>query len=737
MRAAPAAGWNASQPLGRGGNAVRGVGESFSANPALGMATLTIPVPISSGRSGFSPAGSLVYDAGAGNGIFGLGWAFASSAIVRRTDRGLPTYDDAADSDAFVLTGQDELVPALVDTGDGWIRDERVEGAHQVRRYRPRTEGSFARIERWTNADGEAHWRVITSGNVTSIYGRSAAARIADEANESRVFSWLLDESFDDKGNVIVYEYKLEDLVGVPPSVAEVHRQSGGPARHLKRIRYGNRVPGARDDWLFTVVFDYGDHDPAAPAIAEDRPWPARNDPFSTCRPGFEVRTYRRCRRILMFHEFAELGPEPSLVRSLDLVHEDDPAGSRLVSAELAGYVRTDGGYQRESLPPLTLGYTPVVFGGSVATVDDRSLAGLPATRSGVRQQWIDLEGEGLPGLLSEEDGAWLYKRNLGGARFGPARQIAQRPSTAEPDGAGQAMLVLAGAERPSLVDVRPGLQGYSERTADGWRPFRPFRSFPSAAFGSVSLRLIDLTGDGNPDLLECGDGMRWYPAIAGEGFGAARLIAEPDAADDRPTTAFSRAGDAIRVADMTGDGLADLVQVDNGRVRYWPNLGHGRFGPQVTMTNGPVFDRMEDFDEGRIRLADVDGSGTTDLVYLGRDGVRVWRNESGNGWSAAHIVGPLPDAVDPSVVQVVDLLGSGTATLVLVLGNARWRGLDALSEAPLGRQAQPAVPDPERSGWGGGARPRPIDAVLPRRRSRRAGRGPLGCPFRSMWSNG
>ena len=143
MRAAPAAGWNASQPLGRGGNAVRGVGESFSANPALGMATLTIPVPISSGRSGFSPAGSLVYDAGAGNGIFGIGWAFASSAIVRRTDRGLPTYDDAADSDAFVLSGQDELVPALVDTGDGWIRDERVEGGHQVRRYRSRTEGSF------------------------------------------------------------------------------------------------------------------------------------------------------------------------------------------------------------------------------------------------------------------------------------------------------------------------------------------------------------------------------------------------------------------------------------------------------------------------------------------------------------------------------------------------------------------------------------------------------------------
>ena len=367
-----------------------------------------------------------------------------------------------------------------------------------------------------------------------------------------------------------------------------------------------------------------------------------------------------------MFHDFAELGPEPCLVRSLDLGHEDDPAGSRLVSAELAGYVRHGATYERDALPPLTLGYTPVLFGGVVATVDDRTLAGLPAPRAGAQQHSLDLDGEGLPGLLSEEDGAWLYKRNLGGARFGPARQVAQRPSTTGDGGAGQAMLVLAGTERPSLVDVRPGRAGFSERTAEGWRPFRPFRSFPSAAFGEVSLRLIDLTGDGNPDLLECGDGMRWYPAIEGEGFrGAARRIAEPDAADDRPTAAFSRAGDTIRVADMTGDGLADLVRVDNGRVRYWPNLGHGQFGAQVTMAASPLFDRAEAFDERRVRLVDVDGSGTTDLVYLGRGGVRVWRNECGNSWSAAHEAGVLPDAPDPSLVQVVDLLGSGTASLV------------------------------------------------------------------------
>ena len=34
-----------------------------------------------------------------------------------------------------------------------------------------------------------------------------------------------------------------------------------------------------------------------------------------------------------------------------------------------------------------------------------------------------------------------------------------------------------------------------------------------------------------------------------------------------------------VRLADMTGDGLNDIVRVHAGRIDYWPNLGYGRFG--------------------------------------------------------------------------------------------------------------------------------------------------------------
>ena len=91
----------------------------------------------------------------------------------------------------------------------------------------------------------------------------------------------------------------------------------------------------------------------------------------------------------------------------------------------------------------------------------------------------------------------------------------------------------------------------------------------------------------------------------------------------------------------MSGDGLTDLVRIRNGEVCYWPNLGYGRFGAKVTMDNAPRFDRPDQFDQRRIRLADIDGSGH-DRHHLPRrrDGVRLYFNQSGNRLERARAAG-------------------------------------------------------------------------------------------------
>jgi hypothetical protein len=319
----------------KGGGAIRGIGEKFAANPVTGTGSMTVPVWTSPGRSGFGPQLALAYDSGAGNGPFGFGWTLGVPRISRRTDKGLPRYDDAAESDVFVLSGSEDLVPVTT-AGD-------IDPAYVVRAYRPRVEGLFARIERWTRrADGDTHWRSISRDNVLTLYGKDANSRVVDPAAPNRVFSWLICETRDDRGDAVVYEYKPEDGAGV--DLAAAHERNRGARddprratnRHLKRIRYGSRTPlldaaGRRPrtlsnaqlagaDWMFEVVFDYGEHVGDAPTSDEVAEWTYRADPFSSYRSGFEVRTGRLCRRVLMFHHF---GSEPEvggdcLVRSTD-----------------------------------------------------------------------------------------------------------------------------------------------------------------------------------------------------------------------------------------------------------------------------------------------------------------------------------------------------------------------------------------------------------------------------------
>ena len=70
----------------------------------------------------------------------------------------------------------------------------------------------------------------------------------------------------------------------------------------------------------------------------------------------------------------------------------------------------------------------------------------------------------------------------------------------------------------------------------------------------------------------------------------------------------FSDITQSIYLADMSGDGLIDLLRIRNGEVCYWPNLGFGNFGTKVTLQNSPIFDMSDMFDQRRIRLADIDG---------------------------------------------------------------------------------------------------------------------------------
>ncbi|HUT72080.1 MAG TPA: SpvB/TcaC N-terminal domain-containing protein [Desulfatiglandales bacterium] len=691
-----------SVSLPKGGGAIKGIDEKFSVNPVSGTASLSIPIYTTPGRSGFYPKLSLDYDSGSGNGPFGVGWNLSIPSITRKTDKGLPRYYDGEESDTYVLSGAEDLVPALEEDKHGdWarvIKDiVREDGGNNVDytvyRYRPRIEGLFARIERWQNkATGDVHWRSISKDNVTSIYGKSPGSRIVAPDDSSRVFKWLLEETYDDKGNVMIYEYKQENQENVDRSLPQekntIANNKSCTNKYLKRIKYANKTswkltsPLLPGDWLMEVVFDYGEHDLDSPDLNEPHSWPARPDAFSSYRAGFEIRTRRLCHRVLMFHHFKELGSTPCLVRSTDFHYDGDPVTNYpdyarvgnpivtyLVSATQTGYFRKNDAapYTKKSLPPLEFSYTKFQVNEEIHAIDAESLENLPIGLDGAQYRWVDLDGEGIAGILTEQADALFYKRNLGDARFGPLQRVAAKPSLGNLR-TGQAQIMdLAGDGQKDLVLLDEPFLGFYERKEDNcWNSFVPFVSSPQINWRDPNLRLVDLTGDGHADVLITEDEVfTWYLSRAEEGFGPAESVRKELDEEKGPALVFADATQSVYLADMSGDGLSDIVRIKNGEVCYWPNLGYGRFGAKVTMDAPPYFDSPDLFDQARLRLADIDGSSTTDVIYFGAHKISFWRNQSGNSWSEPQELNSFPPTDNLSSVMVADLLGNGTTCLV------------------------------------------------------------------------
>jgi RHS repeat-associated protein len=712
--------------LPKGGGAIRGIGEKFAANPVTGTGSLSVPIATSPGRSGFGPQLSLSYDSGSGNGPFGFGWRLSLPSITRKTDKRLPKYQDEDESDTFILSGSEDLVPVLLKKNSKWEREKLPERIldgieYKIQRYRPRIEGLFARIERWTNIQSnETHWRCISRDNITTWYGKTANSRIADPDDKTRIFSWLICQSYDDKGNAIIYEYAEENSQQIfedqhGQSISLVHERnrddkSRSANRYLKRIKYGNLKsnrdlttwqaidPTKLNKWMFEVVFDYGEghySEQKAPdtshhdyAIAQTKPpagsfWPVRQDPFSSYRAGFEVRTYRLCHRVLMFHHFPdELGIDDYLVRSTEFIYEQSPIASFIKSVTQSGYryIENEKKYLKKSLPPLEFKYSKADIQQDVQEIDAESLENLPNGLDGSRYQWVDLDGEGLSGILTEQADSWFYKRNLSAlpvigedgkpqiiARFAPTERPAEIPSFTNLSEGRQQLLDLAGDGQLDVVEFDSPTPGFFERTKNqAWHTFRPFVSLPNIPWDDPNLKFVDLNGDGHADIfITEEDAFAWYQSLAETGFAAGERVHQVLDEEKGPKLVFSDGTQSVYLADISGDGLTDLIRIRNGEVCYWPNLGNCRFGRKVTMDNSPHFDAPDHFDQSRIRLADIDGSGVTDIIYLKGDGVYIYLNESGNRWADAEKLKSFPQIDKLSSVMAVDLLGNGTTCLV------------------------------------------------------------------------
>ncbi len=679
--------------LPKGGGAMKGIDEKFSVNAVNGTASFSIPLPFSPAR-GASPSLSLSYNSGAGNGVFGLGWNLGLSSIKRKTDKALPEYLDAIDSDTFLFSEAEDLVPEFKKEADGsfsldlngdYIINEKdsTDNLFTIRFYKPRIEGLFARIERWyRKSNCEIKWRVIARDNTTTLFGWSIHSRIADPNDINKIYEWLPEFVFDDKGNCANYIYKKEDEKGLDLSLTYNHNRFKKDSitytnLYLEKVLYGNKTPYKKfndafpteTDYLFSTIFDYGEYDLNSP-YNKIKDWDFRLDAFSDYKSGFEIRTTRLCKRVFLFHHFAGIDEYEGLVKSVIFEHDKtvEKDFTFLKAITSFGYIKkNDGSYSQKSLPPIEFEYQKHKWSDEVKEISPDNGVNLPSGLEGSSYQFTDLFNEGLSGILTEQAGGWYYKHNLGDGNFEQIRLVSPKPSFT---GLGNALqLVDLDADGgKQLVSFNMEPKGYFELDDENiWHPLHSFQNLPNINFNDANTRMIDLNGDGKPEIIISEDNVfTWYPSKGRDGFSQSQKTPKSFDEEAGPHIVFADEKQTVFMADMSGDGMTDIARIRNGEVCYWPNLGYGKFGAKVAMDNSPVFDNPDSFNPAYIKLADIDGSGTTDIIYLGKNNFTCWLNLSGNRFGEKPFeINHFPEIHDHATITVADLLGNGVACII------------------------------------------------------------------------
>lgn len=637
--------------LPKGGGAQHGLGEKFSPDLHTGTGNFTVPIALPPGRNGFQPQINLIYSTGNGNGLFGLGWSLSIPGVTRKTAKGIPRYQDydkdLKKRDTFILSGAEDLVPV-------WDKDlDPV----RTTRYRPRTEGLFAKIIHHHNAlERTNYWEVRSKDGLVSYYGPPPAEEItyhADfqppktpatiikpkltSADLDRVFAWKLTLTKDPFDNRIEYVYGQRD------EATDRDKRNGHEWDQplLTQIRYADYTERNATKFLVTVTFVY-----------EDRP-----DAFSDYRAGFEIRTSKRCKEILIETHADRRYKVRRYEFSYTNQSETLNGVSELRAIDVVGF--DDAGTESRDLSPLEFGYTDFKPQDEKKRdfypVQGPDLPASSLANSSV--ELVDLFGNGLPDIL-EMNGTVRYWRNRGGGQFDLPRPMNEAPAGLTLASAGVQMIDANGDGRTDLLVTDGPLTGYYPLKFGGlWdrRSFQKYAYAPSFDLKDPEVRLLDLTGDGVTDVIRSGARFECFFNDPHEGWKETRWV-ERNGLDGLRDLTFS--DPRVKWADMSGDGMQDIVLVYDGNVEYWPNLGYGSWGKRIHMENSPRF--PYGYDPKRILLGDVDGDGLADLLYIDDRKVTLWINQSGNGWSDPIEIPGTPPVSDMDAVRLIDLLGSG-----------------------------------------------------------------------------
>ena len=575
--------------LPTGGATVQSIGDTFSPNLFTGTGSYNVPLWFPKGPGGMQPKLQLVYTTSQGNGPFGMGWTLPTVVINRRSDNGIPSYDDTADT--FLLNGRE-----IVKTANN--------------EYRNLQEANFERILRLD--DG---WEIQSTRGHRYFLGASSASRIEDDSTgTSRIYAWHLEKECDLLGNEIKYKWRrdegqlyLESIAYGPYAVIFKYEDRQDVLTNNRRgflVRTALRCKGIEyrlindSDPLFRrYTFIYEEDADSLLTLLKEITFSGHCEGESAHAPplNFEYEEFK------LQHRYK---PMVSSVGLPPLGSTQDPC-FELVDMEaqgLPGVLQIDGPVHR---------FWPNQGDGSWGR--PRNVPNLPSdfdlSKPGVA--FADIDSNCLVDLIDLSRGRLDQFPNEPGKGWQKRMPIKKAP-TIDPSDPNVRLVDLDGNGRTDVVrSSDSAFYIYYNLGGSTWSEpkkiprIRDRKRFPDVSLSDRRVRFANLTGDGLLSIvLVKGGRIDYWPNLGMGRFGSRVTLAIS------PSLTASFDPQRLFLLDVNSDGITDVVYVEHDRVKVWLNQAGTKLKYLGEIRHTPRTDGRN------VRIADMDGHGTQGLVW-------------------------------------------------------------------------------------------------------------------------
>ena len=596
-----------SLPSGPG--SLEGLGESFEPDLSTGTSSFPVKFLAVPGRVGFQPELTLDYNGGFANSAWGMGWRLSIASIQRRTDDGIPTYDDAQDT--FIYMGGEKLV--RLNNGD----------------YRFENESSFMRLRRIAASDApnQVYWEAHTPDGMRYLFGETAQARVT---NERGIFRWELERMIDTHGNEMRYIYLHDGGHAYPQEIRyNFGGHQGGPSA---------ASGAANDNNIYNaVVFNY-----------EPRP-----DTYTDRRSGAPIRVGLRGTNIEMW----SLG---KLVRAYAFTYEPERSTGTYSLLTSVTQVGDDG---ESTLPPHTFTYTqfdPTAY--EVVPMQNPP----PVNLLNPDADLISIRCNGLTDILhTTESGEHRFYINLGNGRWDPNPVIPQNSPAERLSNPNVRMGDFNSDGCPDFLVKAGNTPGspfyyYANRGDGEWQREDRVDMGDAPAFdlNSRNIEFNDYDNDGDADVGLMTDGRLkiWLARAGGWSDQADFDVAAPAAGG---AVKFSDAG--LFIMDMDGDNVTDLAFVRDGRIVVWSHNGNGNYDEPTPLRNAPT-----GVGDGTLRMGDFNNDGKADVLLIGNRTITYWLNLGDGSLSEPITLQDTPAySAESTAIRMADINGDGADEVV------------------------------------------------------------------------